>query len=818
MFSTLFTDATASIRSFRKRPGSVVVVVLSLALGIGAASAMFTVVRGVLMRPLPYSDPANLVMIWSKWTGFEKTWVSSREVLDYRERGRTFGAVAAWGSGRVTLTGVGDATRVGEASVTSNTFEVLGVRPRAGRVFTEDEANASDAGDGVNLLVISHGLWLRHFGADPATVGRKVEVNGRPAEVIGIMPEGFRLPTDFGEDAAEPTEIWTPLSITAANAVRGSHGLYSAARLKPGATPAQASEDLARLTEDLTTEGLYPVEMKFTALAIPVNDEVFGEIRPSLVVLQAAVGFLMLIACANAAALLLARAESRQREFATRTALGASRWRLVRQQLVEGLLVASAAGGLGLGLAFLANRALQAFGPTAIPRASDVSVDWTVIAFLAAACLVAAVLCTLPPAVRAFRVNLTNGLKDGSTQASAGRGRLRLRHTIVAAQIAMAVLLLSGAGLMLRSLWSLQRIDLGFEPSGVLTASIALPSQPYDTTERVNDFFTRLLTRVRQLPTVTSAGLMRSLPLGSSIGDWGLTVEGYTPTPGNNPKGDWQVVTDGALEALGERLVRGRLFTAADNGDSMPVTLINETMAALYWPGEDPIGRRVRQGGGGPAAWTTIVGIVGDLRHNGVDAPIKGKFYRPYSQFFAGTGSVQRSGALLVKSTGDPAALSTAVRSVVRELDRAIPVATIRTMDEVVATAMSSPRLTSSVLVVFAAVALVLAAIGIYSLLAYVVAERSYELGIRVAIGASGGHIVKLIVRQGVLLALTGTVAGSLAAAAATRVLAAQLHEVSPLDPVTFVVTPLLLLGVAGAASLLPAWRASRVNPVTALR
>jgi putative ABC transport system permease protein len=277
-------------------------------------------------------------------------------------------------------------------------------------------------------------------------------------------------------------------------------------------------------------------------------------------------------------------------------------------------------------------------------------------------------------------------------------------------------------------------------------------------------------------------------------------------------------VTDGALEALGERLVRGRLFTAADNGDSMPVTLINETMAALYWPGEDPIGRRVRQGGGGPAAWTTIVGIVGDLRHNGVDAPIKGKFYRPYSQFFAGTGSVQRSGALLVKSTGDPAALSTAVRSVVRELDRAIPVATIRTMDEVVATAMSSPRLTSSVLVVFAAVALVLAAIGIYSLLAYVVAERSYELGIRVAIGASGGHIVKLIVRQGVLLALTGTVAGSLAAAAATRVLAAQLHEVSPLDPVTFVVTPLLLLGVAGAASLLPAWRASRVNPVTALR
>jgi predicted permease len=817
MLSTLRSDAMASLRSFRRHPASLAVVVLSLALGIGAASAMFTVVRGVLLRPLPYGDPDGIVTIWSRWTGFDKTWVSSQEVLDYRDRSRTLADVAAWGTGRVTLTGIEDATRVGAGFVTSNTFDVLRVRPIAGRTFTEDEATASAAPGGPNPLVISHGLWQRLFAGDPTAVGRKLELDGSPAEVLGVMPPGFRLPTDFGEDAAEPTDVWLPLSITPANAERGSHGLYAAARLADGATPAQAIDDLARITDDLTRQGEYPEEMRFRAIGFRVADDIFGEVRPSLLVLQGAVAFLMLIACANAAALLLARAESRQREFATRTALGASRWRLVRQQFVEGLLIAFASGGLGLGLALLANRALTALGPTAIPRATDVSVDWTVALFLVGACVVAALLCSLPPALRAFRVNVTAGLKDGSTQSTAGRSRHRLRHALVVAQVAMAVLLLAGAGLMLRSLWSLQRVPLGFQPSNVLTAGIALPGSPYDTNERVNGFYDTLLARVRQLPGVTAAGLMRSLPLGNQIGDWGLMVEGYTPPPGDNAKGDWQLVTPGAIEAMGERLVRGRLFTDADTAGSMPVALINETMASMYWEGQDPIGRRIRQGGP-DRPWITIVGIVADLRHNGIDAPVKGKFYRPYVQFEASTGNIPRSGNLVVKTAGDPLSLAGPIRNVLRELDPSIPIATVRTMDSIVATSITSPRLTSSVLTSFAVVALVLAAIGIYSLLAFVVAERSHELGIRLAVGAGARDIVGLVLTQGVVLALVGVGAGLIAAAATTNLLASQLRGVSALDPATFVTAPLVLVGAAVVASLVPALRASRVDPVGSLR
>ncbi|MEZ5317475.1 MAG: ABC transporter permease [Vicinamibacterales bacterium] len=815
MRTSLTADIVASFRGFRRQPGAVAIIVLSLALGIGAASAMFTVTRAVLLTPLPYGQPDGLVTVWTRWTSFTKTWISSQELLDFRDRSRTLEDVAAWDTTRVTLTGLDEAVRVGAALVTPNTFGVLGVRPVAGRDFTAADAPSASDTSRSTTVVIGYGLWQRAFGGDPAVVGRTIDVDGASARVIGVMPKGFRLPTDFGVDAAEPTELWQPVSITPANAQRGSHYLYAAARLRPGSTAAQADEDVARVMRDLTAEGQYPPERQYSALAVSVPDEVLGGVRPALVVLMGAVGFLLLIACANAGALLLARAEARHREFATRSALGASRFRLVRQQLVEGALVAVAAGGLGVGLAFAARRALDAFGPTAIPRAGDVAVDGLVLAFLVGASTVAALLCALPPAIRALRLDLVHGLKDGGTRASAGRARLRLRHALVVAQVALAVVLLSGAGLMLRSLWSLQRIDLGFRPEGALTARIAVPSRPYDTAARQEDFFRRVLTGVRALPGVEAAGLVRSLPLGAQIGDWGVRVEGYTPPQGENAKGDWQVITDGALAALGARVVHGRDFTAADTAESMPVALVNETMASAYWPGGDAIGGRFVQGGSPDPV--TVVGIVADIRHNGVEAPIKTKFYRPYAQF-AEAFEPLGGGTLVARTTGDPLALAAPIRGVVRALDPGVPLAAVRPLDAVVATALTAPRLTSTVLGAFAVVALLLGAIGIYGLLAFVVEERSHELGIRMAVGARGGQIISLVVRHGVTLAAAGAVAGSAVAAVATRAIASQLHGVSPLDPASFVAAPAILIATAVVASLIPAWRGARVDPVVTLR
>jgi putative ABC transport system permease protein len=811
MLNAIGRDALAALRGMRKQPGLLATVVLSLALGIGASTAMFTVVRGVLLAPLPYAAPHEIVSIFKRWTGFEKTWLSEREVLDYRARTSTLQSVAAWDSTRVTLTGAGEAARVGAAFVTPNTFDVFGVRPFLGRTFTDEESLA-DTRDRPALVVLGYGLWQRQFGGDRAALDRALEVNGRPARVIGVMPRGFRLPTDYTDDAAEPTELWMPLGIDPAQAQRGNHGLFGAGRLRPGATPAQATADLASITAALTAEGQYSPQSHFTAFAVGVEEEVLGSVEPALLMLMGAVGFLMLIACANAAALLLARAETRQREFATRTALGASRWRLARQQLVEGGLVAAAGGVLGLGLAFAAKRFLEALGPTAIPRALDVAVDWRTAAFLVGASGLAAVLCSVPPALRAFRVGLVDTLKDGSAQSSTGRGRHRLRSGLVVAQLAFSVLLLIGAGLMLKSLWALQRIDLGFDAAGVLTARIAIAERPYDTQERIDLFFDRVLSKTRALPGVEHAGIIRSLPIGSVIGDSGMRVEGYMPPPGQNAKGDWQVATTGALEALGERLIRGRLFTAADTSTSPPVVLVNETLAATYWPNQDPIGRRVKFGGD-QMPWATIVGVVGNVRHNGIEAPVKGKFYRLYSQF-----NQLRNGTMVVRTTGDPAALAGPLRAVVREVDPSVPLAAVRTMDEVIDTALTSPRLTGSVLVAFGGVAIVLSALGLYGLLVYLVSERTREIGIRVAIGAQRGQIIARVLGQGVRLATIGAGLGLLLAFAWTRTLQGLLHGVTAVDPATFIGVPLVLVGVAIVASFIPARRAASVDPIRALK
>jgi putative ABC transport system permease protein len=807
---TLRQDLTSGMRGLRRAPGFAAAAIVTLALGIGATATIFTVVNAVLLSPLPYAEPERRVALWNRWTGFDKTWLSQLEVVDYRRLTRTLESIAAWETGQTNLTGGGEPVRIGYARVTPNTFAVLGARPLAGRTFAEGE----DREGFDRVAVISHGLWQSYFGGEAGAVGRTLQLDGLTRTIVGIMPPRFRLPTDFGEDVAEPTQLWVPLYLDPATTNRGNHGMYGAAVLSRGATAAHASAELRAIAAAWTREGLYPPQQEFRTFAVPLEEEVRGAIRPVLMLLSAAVACLLLIACANVANLLLARAEGRQREIAVRVAIGAGPWRIVRQLLTESLVLALFGTAAGVVVAFAAAQAIQAFDPASLPKVGAMDLDPLVLAFTGAVGIGTTVLFGLAPVLRASRVRVTDALRDGSVTATAGGSRLRLRAMLVIAETALAVVLVTGAGLMIRSVYALQRVDLGFDPHSVLTMRIALPEASYEKPEQVTATYERLLERVRTLPGIRHAGLMRSLPLGTTIGDWGLTVEGYTPSrAGDNPKGDWQVVSSGALEALGERLVRGRMLTASDAKGAPEVALINETMARTYWPAQDPIGRRIRQGGP-ERPWITIVGIVGDVRHNGLEVAIKEKFYRPHAQFLFPVRNMH----LVVKSQDGPMALAAAIRAEVRAIDPALPVANVRTMEEVVATAMSQPRLAQWVLVLFGVMALLLAAIGLYGVLSYLVSERRHEIGIRLAIGAQPRGVRAIVLRQGLVLAVTGVAVGTAASLALATLVEGLLHGVAPQDPLTFVSVPLVLIAVALLASWIPAWRATRVSPLLALK
>ena len=816
MFDGLRQDIIGGVRGLVKSPGFAAAALVTLALGIGATSAIFSVVKAVILAPLPYAQPEQRVEIFSRWVSFDKTWLSDMEVMDYRRLARTLTAVAAWDTGQQNLTSDGEPIRVSVGLLTANALEVLGARPIMGRMFTVDE----DRPNGPPVAILGYPLWQSRYGGDASVIGRTLMINDVPVEVIGVMPEGFRLPTDFTVDAAEPTQLWRPLQLDEQNLTRGNHGYYAAGVLAPGQTAATATEELRAITTRLTEEGQYPAAMQFSAFAVPLDEEIRGSLRPAMWLLTGAVGFLLLIACANVANLLLVRGDARLREMAVRTAIGASPDRLVRQLLTESVVLAVAGSVLGLALAAAGLRILVALDPTSLPPLAPIRLDLTVVLFTLTLGVVTTILFGLAPALRTLQVNLVESLREGGQQATAGGPRQRLRGLLVVAEVALAVVLVVGAGLMIRSLSALGRIDLGFNPERMLTMRVALPSTRYDTPEKVVDFYRHLSERVRALPGVQAAGVVRVLPLATTIGDSGLDIEGYVEPPGQNAKGDWQIVSDGAFEAMGTRLVRGRWFTAADTSGSMPVAVVNETLARTYW--RDPgavVGGRIRMGSNPSRPWAVVVGIVADERHNGVTGIVKEKFFIPHSQWHVVTGgNVIRNAFIVVRTVGDPMSLAGPVRGEVRALDANLPVANIRPMTEVVASALATTRLTGFLMAVFAGIALTLAAVGIYGVLSYLVARRTHEIGIRLAIGANRGQVVGLVLRRGLWLAGTGVAVGVAAALALTRLMQGLLYQVRPVDPMTFALVPLILMSVALAASGLPAFRATRVSPLTALR
>lgn len=811
---TLLQDLRTGLSGLRRSPGFTVAALVTLALGIGATSAIFSVVRAVLLAPLPYAEPDRRVLIWSRWVGFDKTWLSNQEVMDYRAQSRTLSAVAAWGTDQQNLTGDGDPVRVGVGTVTANTFEVLGAAPLIGRTIRAEE----DVPNGASVVVVSHRLWQARYGGDADIIGRTVLLDDVPFEVVGVMPEGFRLPTDFTEDAAEPTELWRAIRFDLSQLQRGSHGFYGAAVLAPGQTAASATDELQALTRRWTEQGLYPAPMQFGAFAVPLNDEIRGGVRPALWLLSGAVGFLLLIACANVASLQFVRGDARLREMAVRTAVGAGPSRLVRQLFTESLLLAMGGALVGLAVAYAGLRALVALDPSSLPPLAPVALDGPVVMFTLTLGMLTTLLFGLLPALRSLRLNLVDGLREGSQQATPGGGRQRLRAALVVVEVALAVILLVGAGLMLRSLAALGRIDLGFNPDQVLTLRLSVPSARYDSPEKVVTFYREALSRVRALPSVQSAGVVRVLPLATTIGDYGLDIEGYEERPGANAKGDWQIVSDGAFEAMGMRLVHGRWFAASDTTDSQPIAVINQTMARQYWRDGKAVGGRLRVGRM-TNPWATVVGVVADERHNGVTDLVKGKFYIPHSQWHIATGgNLVRNAFIVVRGASNPRRLAGPIRAEIRSLDPSVPVANVRLMRDVVAASLATPRLTRFLLGSFAVMALLLAAVGLYGVLAYVVARRRHEIGIRLAIGADRGQVVGMVLRQGLTLAALGLAAGLVSALGLTSLMSAILYEVAPGDPWTYAAVGAALLAVSVAASAIPAWRAAQVNPLEALR
>jgi putative ABC transport system permease protein len=797
-------DFLYAVRRLLKAPGFTLVAVLTLALGIGANSAIFSVVNGVLLKPLPYPEPDRLVGVYHTTDG-QRAVMSGPNFTDVSRAATSFESAAAISTGRMILTGEGEPTRLAIAEVSASLFSVLRVRPALGRAFNADENTPGRN----NLVILSHGLWQQRFGSDPSVIGRRITLDGVSKEVVGVMPAGFSYPS--GRDA------WLPVDYDEGFVTkqRGAWYLSVVARLKPGVTPQQSAAEVEAIGRNLARQ--YPdANAEIGMTTYPLLEAMVGNIRPTVMILLGAVGFVLLIACTNVANLLLARAATRETEMAVRTALGAGRGRLVRQLLTESVLLSLVGAGFGLLLAVWGVELLTNLKPQGIPRLDNVRIDGVAILFTIAVGVVTGVLFGLVPAFAATR-GLSATLKESGRGAVTSRSAGRVRGALVVTELALAVMLLVGAGLLMRSFIKLQAVDPGFKVDPALTFDLTLPDARYKEMEQQIAFYDQLLPRLRGLPGVQAASAVMGLPLAGLDFIISFEVAGRPPVPpAQQPAMQVRVATPEYFSTLGIPLKRGRMFTEDDRLQSPKVVLITEAAAKQYFPSEDPIGKTIKlgwgRGPGKPRAGGEVVGVVGDIKAEGLDEPNPPQIYMPLRQWPVSFMTV------VLKTSVPPTSLTEAARAQVAAIDPNLPLSNIGTLDAIVAKSISQQRFYMTLLSVFAAVALVLAAIGIFGVLSYAVSQRTREIGIRMALGAQERTVIGLVVRQAMALVAAGVVAGTLLALYLSQTMTKMLFSVRPTDPATFVSVAAVLAGVALLASYLPARRATRVDPIVALR
>ena len=806
LLGDLLQDLRFGIRVLLKNPGFTIVAIIALALGIGANTAIFSVVNTVLLRPLPYKNPERLVMVWEENSkqGFPRDTPAAANYIDWRDQNHVFEGMAAMTEISFNLTGTGEPERIDGQRVSGTLFQLLGVEPQLGRAFLPEE----DRTGANRVVILSHGLWERRFGSDPTIIGRPINLDGQSFTVVGVMRRGFQFPS-------RTDQLWVPIAFSAKEAgQRGNHYLEVIARMKPGISLEQAQAEMTTIATRLQQQ--YPqTNTSIGAVITPLHEHVVGNIKPALLILLGAVAFVLLIACANVANLLLARAAVRQKEIALRLALGASRSRMTRQFLTESVLLSALGGGVGLVLAIVGLDLLKRFIPPNISQVQAIGIDTKVLLFTILVSIATGLLFGLAPAVQMATSNLNNTLKEGGRDSAAGHHGNRIRGFLIISEVAVSFLLLIGAGLLINSFVRLRHVDPGFRSENLLTMKIALPETRYPDKQRRSLFFDELLRRVGTLPGVASAAVATNLPLTSTGNSVGVAIEGHAdPAPDRVPIVITRVVSPDYFKTMSIPLLEGRVFTEGDKADSPSAVVISETTARLFWQGENAIGKHLKVGRStSPNPWLTVVGIVKDVRQYELIIEPKPQMYLPYQQaeFF-------EPRALVVRTNFDPLSLAATVRQTVWDIDKDQPVSDISSMEEIVSDSVARQRFSMLLLGVFAGLALVLAAVGIYGVMSYSVAQQTREIGIRMALGAQRSDVLKMTVGQGLRLVLTGVAIGLAAAFVLTRVMATLLFGVSPTDPLTFVSISIVLIGVAVLASYIPALRATRVDPMFALR
>lgn len=813
--SEIIGDIRFALRGLRRSKAFFVAAVACLALGIGATTAIFSVVHAVVLKPLPYKNPGQLVRLYTEFPrfpngGLRRFWTSEPEFLEMRRDLKSWKTLDAWRVRGVNIAGSTEPIRAVAGVVTGSLLGSLGVEPVFGRVIIPDD----DAFGAPRVAVIGEGLWKRAFGGDRNILKRDVWLNGEKCNVVGVMPDGFQFPP--GE--VEPVELWTPMQINPASpGGRSGHGLYLLGRLQPGITLSQARQEMAQYVQATGAKAgpgnhmLHPENHPL--VAFDLQNEVTGSVRPALLAMLAAVGFVLLIACGNVANLLLARAESRQREIAIRRAMGASAAGLIRQFLIEGLLLSLLGSLFGLVLAYAGLGLVLAAAAGAIPRSVEVGIDGTVLACTIGVSVLTGIFFGLAPLLQSLPKAVAESLKSGG-RTTATKEAHWLRQTMIAGEMALALVLLIGAALMIGAFWRLQKVESGLQPANILTMQLALPSQLYREPAQLHTFWNNAIARAASLPGVISVSAMSGMPPIRPVSANDTQIEGFKQQPGGPLQNidHYNVISADYFKTMGIELMEGRTFAASDDTKSAPVVVINETFAKLHYPGQSAIGRRVRPSFDGP--WRTIAGVVADVRNSGLDAPAGTEIYFPYPQ----SEGTFRTGYLAIRTQGDPLSLVSTVRREIAALDPALPVSSVRTMDDVMAAAQARPRFLAMLIGLFSFVAVALAALGMYSVMSYAVAQRTNEFGIRMAMGAGRGDVLGMVLRQGVVLGVLGVVLGAAGALALNRVLKGALYGVGEFDPVPFALMSGLLVVITLLASMGPALRATRVDPLVALR